>query len=47
VTSTFFSVSGSWDEAYAKELENFKHNGDEGEVWFGEVRGTSMTRYSH
>ncbi|CAL8468136.1 g7675 [Coccomyxa elongata] len=25
-----------WDKTYALELDNLQHNGDEGEIWFGE-----------
>uniref|UniRef100_A0A1B6KAE0 Protein-lysine N-methyltransferase g.4659 n=1 Tax=Graphocephala atropunctata TaxID=36148 RepID=A0A1B6KAE0_9HEMI len=34
-----------WDSAYIVEIENFKNNGDVGEVWFGEESATRIIRW--
>ncbi|KAJ1890231.1 Protein-lysine N-methyltransferase efm4 [Kickxella alabastrina] len=34
-----------WDNVYGREINNFKDNGDIGEVWFGEAAATKMVSW--
>ncbi|XP_020647169.3 EEF1A lysine methyltransferase 2 isoform X1 [Pogona vitticeps] len=34
-----------WDAVYERELQNFKENGDVGEIWFGEESMTRLIRW--
>ncbi|XP_012250673.1 EEF1A lysine methyltransferase 2 [Athalia rosae] len=34
-----------WDKTYSLEIDNFKHHGDVGEVWFGEDSALRIVRW--